>query len=128
MRLKPVTRLRYAVHPGIVYSLSGDRHFLSFHQLVNFYGVDVLACVDASRPRQCLGLDLSVLVHLHPRADGQYTKITDEDEAVQDLQGVPVQLLEPVRPTRVGLLVPKLWEALVQNCEDSAAYNGTVQG
>jgi hypothetical protein len=74
---KRVGENRWAIHPGFVISRSdGQRHYVGARQLADLYGVPFAECVvvDIERPEGYLGKDLSGLVHLHVKYDGNYPK------------------------------------------------------
>lgn len=63
--------MKYIVHPGVVTSRTdGQRHFVSFNQLVSLYGVDVENCIFASDKTHKISADD---VHLWPKYNGDYT-------------------------------------------------------
>ena len=63
----------YAVHPGPVISRTDrQEHHLGFLKLCELYGVQPGDCVDMSREREWRGKDVSKLIPLTPRYDGNY--------------------------------------------------------
>ena len=75
---------KYALHPGPVTSKrDGDRHFIDAHQLAFLYRVRPSECVvvpwnvepGRELQRQLLleRIERMNLIHLHPRASGNYT-------------------------------------------------------
>jgi hypothetical protein len=64
---------RYAVHPGYVTSRNdGQDHYLGFMRLCQLYRVAPAECVDMSQEKNWRGMDVSNLVRLTPRYDGNY--------------------------------------------------------
>lgn len=76
-------RKRYLCVGGYVISADGDRHYVPGHELVRLYQVNgqECICVDPERHPVATQLNLigisedqlSDLVHLHPKQDGNYT-------------------------------------------------------
>lgn len=67
--------IKYAVYPGEVKSKSdGDTHLITASQLMSLYRVNPKECVviDFERPETYLGRDVSNLIKLYPREDGNY--------------------------------------------------------
>ena len=64
---------KYVVHPGLVRSQhDGNSHHISFNQLVTLHRLNPNECLNAARPEDILGVDLSNLKHIHPRPNGSY--------------------------------------------------------
>lgn len=69
-----IPKTMWAIHPGEVRARDGDRHFISYEQLIRLYGVHPTMCVKARD-----GWDRAYnpefrqqFVHLYPRQDGKY--------------------------------------------------------
>lgn len=63
--------IKYAVYPGTTVSRNdGQRHYITFEQLVRLYGVNPRECIDCSRPTN--GFKLDGLIPLTPRYNGNY--------------------------------------------------------
>ena len=72
---------KYVVYPGIVFSRSdGDKHYISTHRVMELYGVNPQECVLITDDRSDieLGLNLSHLIPLYPRNDGNYKLEADK--------------------------------------------------
>lgn len=68
--------IKYAVHPGKIQSIrDGDWHFIGAGQLIRLYRVPRQECliIDPRIKETHYGIDLDKLIHLHPKADGNYT-------------------------------------------------------
>jgi hypothetical protein len=70
---------RYAVHPGYVTSRNdGQDHYLGFMRLCQLYRVAPAECVDMSQEKNWRGIDVSNLVRLTPRSDGNYALLNTQ--------------------------------------------------
>ena len=114
-----MSRLEYALHPGMIVSRDGKRQFVSFRTLVDLYGLQESQCVDASRPSCCLGIDLSGLTHLHPREDGKYVPVVFHDLPKRD----EIRALDEAVST-----TGDAWDRLVSWCARSSGRHGSVRG
>jgi hypothetical protein len=66
--------IRYAVHPGFVFSQhDDDYHYIGAGQLMDLYGVDPRECVTVRPDMNKLGRGYSDLIDLYPRYYGDYT-------------------------------------------------------
>lgn len=68
---------RYVLYPGFVISRAdGDRHFITAPKLAQLYQVSLEECVVWShdQPDRNYGLDVTGLIPLSPRSDGNYTR------------------------------------------------------
>jgi hypothetical protein len=67
--------IKYVVHPGFVTSCNdGQEHYITARDLVRLYGVNPAECgaVWPDDPSAIVGCDMTTLVHLYPRNDGDY--------------------------------------------------------
>jgi len=66
--------IKYVCWGGEVYSSDGDVHYISAHKLPRLYGVPYNQCIfcDHNYPETYLGRDLTDLINLHPRSNGDY--------------------------------------------------------
>ena len=64
---------KYAIHPGMVTALDGDRHYISCEQLIRLYGLPLCDCVKwTDDPLGNLRFSQDKYIHLYPRHDGNY--------------------------------------------------------
>jgi hypothetical protein len=64
---------KYLVYPGHVISKSdGDRHFISYSQLIRLYGVDPMECMDIANASMYTVALTDKLIPLRPQYDGNY--------------------------------------------------------
>lgn len=68
---EPVT-IKYVLHSGTVRSAADrDIHFIPAHRLPHLYQVHPRECIDTTELYKFTG-DVSKLIHLYPRSDGDY--------------------------------------------------------
>lgn len=68
---------KYILYPGNVKSSSdGDWHYVSTIDLANLYGVNINECIVALCPKDTCGLHGNDFIHLFPRSDGNYKKVS----------------------------------------------------
>jgi hypothetical protein len=61
--------VKYVVYPGYVKSKTdGQRHWVSYQQLIALYHVDPKECINGSRPNTFVDR----YIPLYPRYDGNY--------------------------------------------------------
>lgn len=65
--------IKYFVYPGEVKSISdGDIHYISGEQLIRLYDVNPSECKIILKPEDERGYDLTSVLCLYPRQDGNY--------------------------------------------------------
>lgn len=66
--------IKYLICPGYVYSANdGEHHFLSFRKLCTLYQVNPNFCLDYTKANHRHGQDLTKLIWLTPKYNGDYT-------------------------------------------------------
>ena len=63
---------KFAIHPGYITSKNdGDRHFISYNQLIKLYGANPNECFEWVKGHADVKL-WDDYIHLKPRFDGDY--------------------------------------------------------
>jgi hypothetical protein len=80
---------RYVVYPGEIRSKNdGQIHYIGFTQLVELYCVPPGECIDGSIEREVAGRDISSLIKIHPRYDGDYPIFKIQQNSIQDISTI----------------------------------------
>jgi hypothetical protein len=87
----------YVIKPGYVYSRNdGDRHYISYSQLVQLYGVPLKYCIQYGSGRYFMSMegyseDDTDVITLAPRYDGDYEQmkyiLADERREYEEIKG-----------------------------------------